>query len=185
MTTVTRALRRGDEHACRCLGPLDALVNGTLGPGDRRSSPVNVRRLVNGGEHEADRTSTRLFRGRELEHGPDALVPECRRRDRCHGATRQVETLDWEQPSGFRFQSNPAETVAEAANKRDEVTTEIIPLSLVDLKGSQRRGENRGCRRTAVDEVTGGQAQVLDEPLRTSDEGDWHAERLGKPLTWT
>jgi hypothetical protein len=141
-------------------GGLDqlTLVNRTPGPGDRCNGLVNVRCLVKGGEYESDRTSTRLFRRRELEHGPDALAPECRRRDRCHGPTRQVETLDWEQRSGFRFQTNATEAVAEAANERDEVATEIVALSVVDPKGSQRGGENRGCRRTGVDEGTSGQA---------------------------
>ena len=73
------------------------------------------------------------------------------------------------------------ETIAEAANKRNEVATEIITFSFVDLKGSQRGGENRGCRRTAVDESTGGQTQVVNETLRTSDEGNRHPEGFSEP----
>jgi len=89
--------------------------------------------------------------------------------------------LDWKQRSGFRFQTNATEAVAEAANKRNQVATELIALSVVDLKGSQRGGENRGCRRAAVDEGTSGQAQVVDETLRTSDEGDRHPEGFSEP----
>ena len=133
-------------------------MNGTPGPGDRRNGLVNVRRLVKSREHEAERTSTRLFWRRELEHGPDALMPESRRCNRCRGSTRQVETLDWEQRSGFRFQTNATEAFTEAANQRDQVATEIITLSVVYLEGSQRGGEDRRCRWAAVNEGTSRQA---------------------------